>query len=135
MEIFVLHFCLLYFQCNSLHPNDIPLLVYLFRLECTPYVTSTHVYICLRLSYPIKLLSLIVCFSNFSMRFSFTLSYTVLLVTLVHRNYISGSMAVFPFLVTQISLATIEYMVYDYCLSILFELSFMVFKPFFFWWR
>ena len=96
VEIFAFNFCLLDLQCTSPYPNDIPSLVWIFRLGCTPYVTSTHVYSLLRLSSPSTLLSLILCFINCITRLKFALYSTVLLVNLVHSNDIAGSISGLP---------------------------------------
>ena len=101
-------FYLLYLKCNSFYSNDIPPPVYLFRLECTQYVTSTHVYSCLSLSFPTTRLSLIVYLGNFSTCFTFSLLSTVLLVTLVHRNDIYDSISGLSLLSTHSTFATIE---------------------------
>ena len=116
MEPFLLNFCLLDLQCTSPYPNDTPLPVWLFRLGCTPYAVFTHLNNWLRFSNPITLLLLIVRFSNCSTRFSFDFSFTVLLVTLVNRKYISGSISGLPPFDTHIRLSTIEYRVSDSCL-------------------
>ena len=59
------------------------------------------------------------------MRFSFYVYSTVILVTLVHRNDISGSMSGLLVFDIHSILATIEWRVSDYCLYRLGELSFM----------
>ena len=79
-----------------------PLSMWIFNLGCNPYVALTHVHSWLRLSFPITLLILIVSFGNFSTHFSFYLSSTVPLVTLVHRNDISSSMSGHPFFLTTV---------------------------------
>ena len=84
--------CLTYLQYTNLYQNDISPPVCIFRSGCTPYSLSTHVYSWIRLPVPLTLLSLIVCFKICSARFNFALSSTVILVTLVQRNDISGSM-------------------------------------------
>ena len=76
--------------------------VWVFRLGCTPYGVSNHVYNWLRLSTPTILLSSIVCYRYYNTRLNLALSSLVLLVTLVHRNYIAGSMPVLPLFATHI---------------------------------
>ena len=90
VELFVLNLCLMELQCTSTYPNDIPSPVWLFRYGCNPYSASTFVHICMRLSSPITLLLLILCFRKCSTRLNFVFSSAVLLVTLVHRNDIFG---------------------------------------------
>ena len=90
VEPFLLNFFLLELKCISAQPNDMPPPVWIFRSGCTLYATSNPVHSRMRLSYLITFLLFIFGFNNSSSRFSFALSYTVLLVTLEHRNDISG---------------------------------------------
>ena len=91
------------------YPNGIQPPVWLFRLGCTPYAASTHVHEWLRLSDLIIFLSLIFCFRYFNTRLDLALSYLLILVTLVHRNYKSGSISVLPPFYTHSIFATIEW--------------------------
>ena len=101
-----------------------------FRLRFTPYVASNHVHIWLRLCVLITLLSLISFFINSRKRFSFYLSSTMLLVTLMRRNNIAGSISGSPLFTNHSSFPTIYCRVYFSCLYSLGIFSFMFCKPF-----
>ena len=117
-------------KCTIPHPNDIPPPVWIFRYVFTPYTASKHVHSWLRLSSPITISSLIFCFKNCSILFNLAFYSTVILVTLVHRNDIDGSMLGISLFPTHISFATIECSVSAYCLSSLSEFLFMFCKTF-----
>ena len=82
----------------------------------------------LSLSSPINFLSFIVYFRNCSTRFDFPLSSTVILVTLVRRKYITGSMSGIPFSFTHSSFVAIKCSVSTSCLSNIGEFSFKFLK-------
>ena len=124
-------FVLLEWQFTSTYPNDIAPPVWLFRLGCTPYAESIHVHSWMSLSALITLLSFIACFRNCSTRFSFNYSSTVLLVDLVHRSNIYGSMSGLPPFSTHSSFVTVECKASASCLSIFGELSLILCKPIF----
>ena len=97
--------------------------VWIFRSGCTPYAASTHVHNWIRLSYPITLLSYMVCFRYWNTCLNFSLSSFVLVVTLVQRNYIAGSMSGLLLFATHSNFATMEWKMSAYFLSRLVELS------------
>ena len=108
VKLFLFNFCFLELQCTSLYPNDIPPLVWIFILGCTPYAASTHVNSWMRLYEPIKLLSLPFCLSNCSTCFSFDLSSPVILVTLAYSNDIAGLISGLPLFLTHSRFSNIE---------------------------
>ena len=105
--------------------------VYFFNSEYIPYEASTHVHNWLSLYAPIIILSSMVCFRYCNTRLSFALSYLVLLVTLVHRNNVAGSMSGLPLFATHSNFATMECRMSTYLLSSIMELSSMFYIPFF----
>ena len=102
VELFVFSFSLMKLQCTIPYPNYMQPSVRLFRSGCNPYASSSHVNKSFILSSNMILLSLIVCFRYCSTCLNLALSSLVLLVTLVHRSYIAGSMPVLPLFATHI---------------------------------
>ena len=102
-----------------------------FKSGCTPYAASTQAQNCLRLSATITLLSYMVCFIYFNTRLNVALSSLVLLVTLVHRNNMTGSMLGLPLFSTHSNIATMKWKMYVSFFSILVEISYIFCRPFF----
>ena len=130
VERFVFSFCLVNLQCKILQPSDMPSLMWLFRLGCTPYAASTHVHSLMRLSVTKTLLQFIVCFRNSSTRFNFAFSSTVLLVALLYMNNIFKSMPDLPLFYTHSSFSTMKCKVSASFFSCLCEFSFIFCKTF-----
>ena len=91
-------FCFLDLQCTILYPKYMQPPVWIFYPGCTPYAASNHVHNWIIISAPIILLSSKVCFIYFNTRLNFALSSLVLLVNLVYRNNMEGSILGLPIL-------------------------------------
>ena len=87
-------------KCTIPYPNNIQPPVWTFKLGCTLYTASIHVHKWIRLYATMILSSFIVCFRYYNTHLNFALSSLVLLVTLVHRNDIAGSMSGLPLFAT-----------------------------------
>ena len=131
VDLFVFIFFLLELQFTKPYPNYILMPVWLFRSGCTPYAASTYVNNWLRLSAPTIVLSSIVCFRYCNTRLNLALSSLVLLVTLVHRNDISGSTSGLPLFANQSRFANIQCRISASLFSILVELLSIFCKTFF----
>ena len=129
--LFVFSFCFLDLQCTIPYPKDMQPPVCVFKSGCTPYVASTHVHNCLRLSDPIILLLSMVCFRYWNTSLNFALYYLVLSVSLVHRNDMASSILVLPLFSTHSNFATMEFRISTYFLSSLVEISYMFCVTFF----
>ena len=124
-------FFLMELQCTILYPKVMLPPVWIFKSGCTPYVASTHVHNWIRMYAPIILLSYIVCFRYCNTHLNFALSSLVLLVTLVHRNDMAGSISGLPQYTTHSNFATMEFRMSEYFFSSILELSSMFCRTFF----
>ena len=105
--------------------------VWISKSGCTPYAESTNVHNWLRLAAPIILLSYMVCFKYCNTSLNFSLSSLVILVDLVHRKDMAGSILGFTLYDTHSNFATMEWKMYAYLFSSLVELSSIFCRPFF----
>ena len=105
--------------------------VWLFNPGCTPYVALTHMHNWLRLSATIILLSYMVCFRYCNTRLNFSLYSLVLLVTILRRNNMAGSMSGLPLFSTHSNFATMELNMSASFFSSLVELSSTLCRHFF----
>ena len=130
MELFVFSFFFMDLKCTIQYPNDMQLKVWLFRQDCTAYTASTHVHKWLRLSSTMIFLLPIFLFQILPYSPQFILSPLVLLVTMVHRNYIAGSMSGLSHFSTHISFSTIECRMSASLFYIIVKLSSIFYKHF-----
>ena len=73
-------------QCTIPYPNDMQPPLWLFMLQSTPYLVSTHVHNWIIMFSPKILLQSIVCFRYCNTCLNLSLPSLVILITLVHSN-------------------------------------------------
>ena len=118
-------------KCTILYLKYIQPPVWLLKSGCTQYAAPIHVHNWIRMSAPIILLSSILCFMYCNTFLNVSLSSLVLLVTMVHRNDMAGSMSDLPPFSTQSNFTDMECRMSASFSSSLVKISYMLCRPFF----